>query len=45
MQHTRQHRDYVDEVTEEAIKGLRKYGSGKEHRPDADLSLCILSVI
>lgn len=26
--------DYVDEVTGEIIKGLRKYGSSKEHRPN-----------
>lgn len=26
--------DYVDEVTEEIIKGLRKYGPCKEHRPN-----------
>ena len=26
--------DYVDEVTGEVIKGLRKYGPGKEHRPN-----------
>lgn len=26
--------DYVDEVTGEIIKGLRKYGPGKEHRPN-----------
>ncbi len=26
--------DYVDEVTGEVIKGLRKYGLGKEHRPN-----------
>ena len=26
--------DYVDEVTGEVIKGLRKYGKSKEHRPN-----------
>ena len=26
--------DYVDEVTGEVIKGLRKYGPSKEHRPN-----------
>ena len=26
--------DYVDEVTGETIKGLRKYGPSKEHRPN-----------
>ena len=26
--------DYVDEVTGEAVKGLRKYGPSKEHRPN-----------
>lgn len=26
--------DYVDEATGEAIKGLRKYGPSKEHRPN-----------
>jgi len=26
--------DYVDEVTGESIKGLRKYGPSKEHRPN-----------
>ena len=26
--------DYVDEVTGEIIKGLRKYGPCKEHRPN-----------
>lgn len=26
--------DYVDEVTGEVLKGLRKYGPGKEHRPN-----------
>ena len=26
--------DYIDEVTGESIKGLRKYGPGKEHRPN-----------
>jgi len=26
--------DYVDEVTGEIIKGLRKYGKSKEHRPN-----------
>lgn len=26
--------DYVDEITGEFIKGLRKYGSSKEHRPN-----------
>ena len=26
--------DYADEVTGETIKGLRKYGPSKEHRPD-----------
>lgn len=26
--------DYIDEVTGETIKGLRKYGPGKEHRPN-----------
>lgn len=26
--------DYVDEITGEVIKGLRKYGSIKEHRPN-----------
>ena len=27
-------KDYVDEVTGETIKGLRKYGVSKEHRPN-----------
>lgn len=27
-------KDYVDEVTGEIIKGLRKYGPSKEHRPN-----------
>jgi transposase len=27
-------KDYVDEVTGEVIKGLRKYGPSKEHRPN-----------
>lgn len=26
--------DYVDEVTGETVKGLRKYGASKEHRPN-----------
>ena len=26
--------DYVDEITGETIKGLRKYGPSKEHRPN-----------
>lgn len=26
--------DYVDEVTGETVKGLRKYGQSKEHRPN-----------
>ena len=26
--------DYVDEVTVENVKGLRKYGPSKEHRPN-----------
>lgn len=29
-----QDEDYVDEITGEAMKGLRKYGMSKEHRPN-----------
>ena len=35
----REDEDYIDEVTGETIKGLRKYGASKEHRPNPIVSM------